>query len=71
MEEGSRVNHKTLGTGIVQPYINFDGTRNREEMLRANGIVFVKLDNPPEGWPAVVRVDVEACEPIGVNHVQP
>ncbi|WP_224962656.1 hypothetical protein [Geomonas subterranea] len=61
MEKGTRINHKTLGKGTVQPYINFDGTSTREETYRENGIVFVKLDNPPAGWRPVVSVDVEAC----------
>lgn len=71
MEKGTKIKHKTLGTGTVQPYINFDGTKKREEMYRQNGIIFVKLDDPPKGWPAVVQVDVEACEATGGVHVLP
>lgn len=61
MEKGARIQHKTRGHGTVQPYINFDGTSTREKTYRENGIIFVKLDDPPLGWHSVVSVDVEAC----------
>lgn len=64
MNQGTRIVHKMLGRGTVQPYINLDGTNIREEIYRASGVIFVKLDEPPEGWPAVVQVDVEACRQI-------
>ena len=59
---GTLVRHKTLGLARVQPYLNFDGTKSREEMLKQVGHIYVKLENPPEGWVDVVGVDIEALE---------
>lgn len=60
IEIGKRVIHKTLGKGIIEPYIDFDGTTNRSDMLKDSGICFIRLDKPEVNCAEVVCVDVES-----------
>lgn len=62
MKPGTRVRHKSLGIGTVEPYIDFDGTKERSTMLESVGEIYIKLDSPPENWATIVCVDIEALE---------
>lgn len=60
IEIGKRVIHKTLGSGVIEQYIDFDGTTARSEMLKSAGVCFIKLDDAPAGYSDVVSVDIES-----------
>lgn len=60
IEIGKRIIHKTLGSGVIEPYIDFDGTTTRSEMLKCSGVCFIKLDDAPAGYSDVVCVDIES-----------
>lgn len=60
IEIGKRVIHKTLGSGVIEPYIDFDGTKTRSNMLKDSGVCFIKLDDAPVGYSEIVSVDVES-----------
>lgn len=60
IEIGKRVIHKTLGNGIIEPYIDFDGTKTRSNMLKDSGICFIRLDCHEKNCAEVVCVDVES-----------
>lgn len=60
IDSGTRVWHKTLGFGFVLEYVDFYNTKDRSNILKDSGIVFIQLDEPPQGYAKVVQVDVEA-----------